>query len=173
MKTIQKNTRESGFTLIELLVVIAIIGILATIVLTSLGSARSEANDAKVQAQLSSMRAQAELYYGTAADYGSPITTSGGVDVCRNAGGGGSTSGTLFQSGTVDGLFSLFDSMPAGYEVSCYTDPGGPGSGASATAWAVSVKNPDSTEYWCTDSTGQSKSYSSGLWVAPTAAICD
>ena len=58
MKTLQR-----GFTLIELLVVIAIIGILSSIVLASLSSARSKGSDAAITSTLSNMRAQAELYY--------------------------------------------------------------------------------------------------------------
>ncbi len=56
-----KNTK--GFTLIELLVVIAIIGILSSIVLVSLGSARSKGEDAKTASNLANMRAGAELWY--------------------------------------------------------------------------------------------------------------
>ncbi|MEA2113264.1 MAG: type II secretion system protein [Patescibacteria group bacterium] len=54
---------EKGFTLIELLVVIAIIGVLSTIVLISLNTARQKARDVR---RLSDMRQVAlglEMYY--------------------------------------------------------------------------------------------------------------
>jgi prepilin-type N-terminal cleavage/methylation domain-containing protein len=57
------NIKEKGFTLIELLVVIAIIGILSSIVLASLNSAREKGQDASASASISSLRANAELAF--------------------------------------------------------------------------------------------------------------
>lgn len=54
---------KRGFTLIELLVVISIIGMLSSVVLASLNSARAKARDASRIAQLGQMRTALELYY--------------------------------------------------------------------------------------------------------------
>jgi len=51
-----------GFTLIELLVVIFIIGLLASIVVVSVNSARSKARDTKRKADIKSFKTAIELY---------------------------------------------------------------------------------------------------------------
>lgn len=56
---------RSGFTLIELLVVIAIIGLLSSVVLTSVNAARARARDAARQATLKSIQVALALYYST------------------------------------------------------------------------------------------------------------
>jgi len=53
--------KYNGFTLIELLVVIAIIGILASIAVANLNSARNEAKDSVIKLSVSQIREIAEI----------------------------------------------------------------------------------------------------------------
>src|SRR5437868_11975300 len=70
---------HTGFTLIELLVVIAIIGILSSVVLASLNSARNKGTDSAIKASLANARAQAELYYDAAGNYAGVCTGANGI----------------------------------------------------------------------------------------------
>src|ERR1051326_2473974 len=75
-----------GFTLIELLVVIAIIGILSAVVLASLSTARTKGKDASVQEEMSSMRAQAELYFSSNTNSYNNLFTSNNTWVSPDTG---------------------------------------------------------------------------------------
>lgn len=75
MPHIQKfKNGTSGFTLIELLVVIAIIGLLASVVLLSLNSARAKSRDAKRIADVKLIANAMELYYNENSSYPAQTT---------------------------------------------------------------------------------------------------
>ena len=69
MNILRIKNKKLGFTLIELLVVIAIIGLLSTIVMVSLNSAREKARVAKAKAELRQLQTAVEMYYDTNGAY--------------------------------------------------------------------------------------------------------
>lgn len=64
-----RKDNSQGFTLIELLVVIAIIGVLTSVVLASLNSARAGARDAQRIAEIRQLQTALELYYDANGHY--------------------------------------------------------------------------------------------------------
>ncbi len=66
---LRNRNEQKGFTLIELLVVIAIIGLLASVVLLSLNSARAKSRDAKRLADVRQIASAMELYFNDSGAY--------------------------------------------------------------------------------------------------------
>lgn len=63
------RTSQRGFTLIELMVVIALIGLFASIILASLGTARAKGRDAKRLSDIKNIQIALQLYYGAHGQY--------------------------------------------------------------------------------------------------------
>ena len=115
---------KHGFTLIELLVVIAIIGILASVVLASLNTARDKGADAAIKSTINNVRAEAAIYYDDNANYDAFCASlTNAATAVNNAGGTGSWT----------------------CNVDLVTD---------STTYAVSGQLSDPTEFYCVDASG-------------------
>lgn len=147
---------KKGFTLIELLVVVAIIGILASVVLAALNTARAKAGDAAVKSNLGTVRARSEIFHS---DNGNSYGSAFAIATCPvyNAG----STNMLSKDKNIADAIAQATAKGSGVN-SCYN---------SSSLWAVAVGLKTSTASapltWCIDSGGASKQ----LTVLPGAAI--
>jgi len=101
---------NKGFTLIELLVVIAIIGILAGLIIVSLGDATNQAKEAKIKSALDQLRPVAQLYYNKYGNYTSLAADTKVVNLVSEVGNNG---GSLVLS-VATSAYCAYSATPAG-----------------------------------------------------------
>ena len=156
-----KERVSRGFTLIELLVVIAIIGLLAAVVLASVGGARTKGADASVKTQMANMRAAAELY----ATNQPPATANSYDGVCA-------ALSSATNPGIRDMLTSVDLAVAGGSVVTNTTWPthvvqaaGGVICSDNPGGWVAQAALSTGNGYWCSDSSGASKAEANVLPV--------
>ena len=153
MKEISMKTNlNKGFTLIELLVVIAIIGILASVILASLNTARAKGADAAIKADLSNARAQAEIYY----DNQTPNSYAG---VCTATTANSGISAMIADAAAKSG--TTISTASSTTTTTCHD---------GASGWAASAPTKSIVGFFCVDSTGSSKATTNVL--AAGALVC-
>ncbi|MFA5942429.1 MAG: prepilin-type N-terminal cleavage/methylation domain-containing protein [Candidatus Paceibacterota bacterium] len=121
-----RNTNK-GFTLIELLVVISIIGLLSSVVLASLNSARIKARDARRKLDLKQLAVALDLNYDkhgayTQSEAMCSDTSYGGLGACGAAGGTGDwDANSDLRDLVTDGFMGVLPKDPTNNSTYNYT----------------------------------------------------
>ena len=146
-----------GFTLIELLMVIAIIGLLASVILASIGNARSKGVDSHIQRQLVALRSHAEIY---ASDNGNSYN-----GFCTQA-----TSTTMLNTVRIQGAFTAainttFATAGSDTTITCHDN---------ATGFAIDVplRGGTTTSAYCVDAQGRTRFNFNSLHLGANSTNC-
>ncbi len=151
---------KKGFTLMELLVVIGIIGILAAVILSSLGSGRDKSVDAAIKSSLVNARTQAQLFYDKNSN-----TYATASSVCT------ATVGTLFADPTIAAQITQVDAQNGSFANSIVCS-------STTSAFAIaSVLKTNTSKAYCIDANNAGKlitlSTAGDASTAITASYCN
>ncbi|MES2470897.1 MAG: prepilin-type N-terminal cleavage/methylation domain-containing protein [Patescibacteria group bacterium] len=144
------SSASKGFTLIELLVVISIIGLLSSVVLASLGTARTKGRVSAIKGSMYQMRTQMGLYYNVYGSYGNIVNCSTGG----------------FLDGGSQAILSKIASDGA-TSIGCGSNQP---SGTNDTEWSLYVTLPGGGGNWCVDASGKLKTTTD---ETPSDGLCD
>ncbi len=147
VEEVRKQNHHNPAVVIVVIVVgllgfVAIIGILASVVLSSLNVARQKGADAMIKSELMNVRVEAELYYNQNGN-------NHYLGVCTDTNLRSTLSQALMATGDPQADYACYD---------------------TSEAWAVST--PLKTEgYWCVDSVGNSNAIESRLSGATSCPV--
>jgi type II secretion system protein G len=174
-ETMTLSMNKRGFTLVELLVVIAIIGILAAMILSSLGSARGKARDASRKNDIEQIRSGLEQY---AADNDGTYPAGTTAQTWTNSGAAAAAMTTIKNGGYINTIpLPQRASEAYGYKTNTGTTPldsTWPTPVAVNTQWVLEARlerpSVSTTPIWQVKNIGTSGEYTfpSGVVVGLT-----
>lgn len=141
-----KHRNLRAFTLIELLVVISIIGMLSSVVLSSLNTARNRARNAAVRSQLSQVRTAAALLFDTTGTFDTLCTA-------------GTNTGEMYRSAHANGTQTADQSMCiSSAQANCMNNLTTVACAVAPTGrWAMVVQLRGTNTWFCVDSNGTAR----------------
>lgn len=158
---------NKGFTLIELLVVVAIIGVLATIVLASLNSARTKAKDAAIKSEVRQAINLLSLNYNDYQSY-AQIQVDGShpmhnASECNDAAMSGTYANQM--KAICINVVSLIPSSSSFWV-------GGLSGSLDGSTFSVMVNTLNNGKFYCVGSSGGISETADNYWTPPYSAGC-